>query len=140
MWQNRRGGRAPAPGRASPPCETRVCYDHLAGSHAVDMLSSLTARGIFAEDGEDLILTDDGTVLFETFGINLAALRRSRRPLCRSCLDWSERRFHLGGSLGAAVLTILYDRGWAKREDGTRVVRFTNSGLTSFRETFALDR
>ena len=120
--------------------DARVCYDHLAGSHAVDMLGTLTARGIFAEDGEDLILTDDGTVLFETFGINLAILRKARRPLCRSCLDWSERRFHLGGSLGAAVLTTLYDQGWAKREDGTRVVRFTNAGLARFRDAFVAER
>ena len=62
-----------------------------------------------------MILTDDGALRFERFGVNLPALRRMRRPVCRACLDWSEWRFHLGGGLGAAVLEQLYARGWAKR-------------------------
>ena len=119
--------------------EARVCYDHLAGGHAVDLLTRLTQRGTVREEGEDLLLTDDGATLFESFGIDLAVLRKSRRPVCRSCLDWSERRFHLGGGLGAAVLTALYDRGWAKRQDGSRIVRFSNHGLAQFREAFRLD-
>ena len=117
----------------------RVCYDHLAGGHAVDLLTRLAQRGAVQEEGEDLLLTDDGAALFEGFGIDLATLRKSRRPVCRSCLDWSERRFHRGGGLGAAVLTALYDQGWAKREDGTRVVSFSNHGLALFREAFGLD-
>ena len=119
--------------------EARVCYDHLAGGHAVDLLERLAQRGAVREEGEDLLLTDNGAAVFEGFGIDLAVLRKSRRPVCRSCLDWSERRFHLGGGLGAAVLAALYDRGWAKREDGTRVVRFSNHGLAQFREAFSLD-
>ena len=123
--------------------DARVCYDHLAGTQAVAVLDAMIDRGaveevIDAEGDADLVLTDDGATLFEGLGIDLATLRQARRPVCRACLDWSERRFHLGGGLGAAVLTTLYDRGWAKREDGTRVVRFTNSGLAQFRDTFGL--
>ena len=120
--------------------DARVCYDHLAGGHAVEMLDALERRGAVATEGDELTLTDEGAVLFEGFGIDLAVLRRARRPVCRACLDWSERRFHLGGGLGAAVLTALTDRGWARREDGTRVVRFSNSGMASFREAFVWDR
>lgn len=81
-------------------------------------------------------LTDCGGALFERFGLDLATLRRARRPLCRACLDWSERRSHLGGALGAAVLQGLYDQGWACRERGSRAVRFTVLGLARFRRTF----
>ena len=119
--------------------EARICYDHLAGGHAVELLRALTAHGAMHEEDENLTLTERGTALFEGFGIDLATLRRSRRPICRSCLDWSERRFHLGGGLGAAVLMALYDRGWARREDGTRIIRFSNHGLAQFREAFELD-
>ena len=123
--------------------DARVCYDHLAGTQAVAVLDALIARGAVEEVADaagdaDLVLTDAGATLFERFGIDLPTLQQARRPVCRACLDWSERRFHLGGGLGAAVLTALYDRGWAKREDGTRVVRFTNSGLAQFRDMFGL--
>ena len=123
--------------------DARACYDHLVGTQAVALLDALTARGALEEttdaDGDaDLTLTADGAALFEDFGIDLATLRRARRPMCRACLDWSERRFHLGGGLGATLLTSLYDRGWAKRENGTRVVRFTNHGLAQFREAFGM--
>ncbi|MBN7787638.1 winged helix-turn-helix transcriptional regulator [Ponticoccus gilvus] len=118
--------------------DARVCYDHLAGGQAVALLRALIDQGAIIEDDEDLILTDNGALRFERFGIDLPALRRARRPVCRACLDWSERRFHLGGSLGAALLSELYARGWAKRETGTRAVRFSNSGMAQFRETFQL--
>lgn len=118
--------------------EARVCYDHLAGAKAVELLDALTARGAIEAEGCDLALTDAGAVLFERLGIDLAILRRARRPICRACLDWSERRFHLGGGLGAAVLAALHERGWAKREDRSRVVRFTNSGTAAFREAFGM--
>lgn len=118
--------------------EARACYDHLAGAQAVALLRALIDQGAIVEEGEDLALTNDGAVRFERFGIDLDTLRRARRPVCRACLDWSERRFHLGGGLGAAVLSELYTRGWAKREPGTRAVRFSNSGMAQFRETFGV--
>ncbi|BAQ70415.1 HTH-type transcriptional regulator ydfF [Rhodovulum sulfidophilum] len=119
--------------------EARVCYDHLAGVLAVRLLRTLIDQGAIVEEDEDLTLTDDGAICFERFGIDLPTLRRARRPICRACLDWSERRFHLGGGLGAAVLSQLYARKWAKRETDTRAVRFSNSGMAQFRETFLLE-
>ncbi|MDT0684164.1 winged helix-turn-helix domain-containing protein [Roseicyclus sp. F158] len=118
--------------------EARVCYDHLAGGLAVGLLRTLIERGAILEEDEDLTLTDDGATCFERFGIDLPTLRRARRPVCRACLDWSERRFHLGGGLGAAMLEQLYARGWAKRKAGTRVIRFSNSGMAQFRDRFQL--
>lgn len=135
-----RSGHARARSGPKEPAlrDARVCYDHLAGAHAVAMLDALIDRGAVAADDEDLALTDDGAAMFEGFGIDLPTLRRARRPVCRACLDWSERRFHLGGGLGAAVLAALCDRGWARREEGTRVVRFSHSGTAGFREAFGL--
>ena len=118
--------------------EARVCYDHLAGRHAVELLRGLQERNGLAGDGDDLTLTDAGAATFEAFGIDLATLRRARRPVCRSCLDWSERRFHLGGSLGAAIFAAIVERGWAARVEGSRVVQFSADGLIQFREAFGL--
>ncbi len=118
--------------------EARVCYDHLAGRHAVALLRKLNERGAVAEDGGDLILTDAGAATFEAFGVDLVTLRRARRPVCRSCLDWSERRFHLGGGLGAAIFAAISERGWAVRDEGSRIVQFTCHGLSQFREAFGL--
>jgi hypothetical protein len=70
------------------------------------------------------------------FGIDLAALPRSRRPLCRTCLDWSARRSHLAGALGSAMLARLYALNWARREPGSRIVSFTRSGERQFHALF----
>jgi len=77
-------------------------------------------------------------MIFGRFGIDVPNLGRARRPVCRACLDWSERRFRLGGGLGAAVLGQLYGRAWPKREPNTRAVRFSDAGMAQFRETFRL--
>ena len=78
-------------------------------------------------EGEDeLTLTPSGRRFFVDFGIDVAALEKGRRPVCRACLDWSERRSHLGGALGAAVLSAVIDRKWAGREGRTLI--FTPAG------------
>ncbi len=99
----------------------RICYDHLAGERGVAMLDSLRRRRLIAGD-EDLALTSSGRDFFADFGIDVPSLERGRRPVCRACLDWSERRSHLGGALGAAILAQVMDRDWARR-DG-RTLRF----------------
>lgn len=115
--------------------EARVCYDHLAGEMGVAMFDHLT-RNRLIEDGLDLWLTAEGRQFVRGFGIDVDALDGARRPVCRSCLDWSVRRTHLAGGLGAALLSRVYDLGWASREEGTRIVRFTANGQAAFRETF----
>jgi len=106
----------------------RVCYDHLAGELGVRVYDALARRGAFALDGDGLVLTDLGRRLAAELGIDLAALERTRRPVCRTCLDWSERRHHLAGALGAALLQHMFAAGWAKREANSRVVNLTPSG------------
>jgi DNA-binding transcriptional ArsR family regulator len=100
-------GAARAP-RRRPADESlrraRVCYDHLAGEAGVALLTALRARRYVRASGEALSLTAEGAAWATSLGIDVAALRGRRRPLCRSCLDWSERRFHLAGGLGAALL------------------------------------
>lgn len=112
----------------------RICYDHLAGERGVAMLDSLRRRRLIAGD-EDLALTPSGRDFFADFGIDLPSLERGRRPLCRACLDWSERRSHLGGALGAAILAQVMDRDWARR-DG-RTLLFSHDGLKQFVEHIA---
>ncbi len=127
------------PGPKEPELrKARVCYDHLAGDLGVELYESLCREGLLKNGSEPPHLTETGKALLGDFGVDLEALGKSRRPLCRSCLDWSVRRSHLAGSLGAALLDRMYALKWAKRVKGTRIVRFTPSGERAFRERFAL--
>jgi DNA-binding transcriptional ArsR family regulator len=110
----------------------RVCYDHLAGDLGVRLFDRLQARRLIGGDAAGLAPTRAGIRFFADFGIAMDGLRERRRPLCKACLDWSERRHHLGGSLGAAVLQRLFDLKWAKREDASRAVRFSPRGADAF--------
>lgn len=117
--------------------KARVCYNHLAGELAVRMLDSLTTRKFLVEDGDNLELTAAGRIFVRQFGVDIDALRTSRRPLCKSCLDWSARRSHLAGALGTALLQRFYQIGWAKRETGTRIVAFSKEGEARFLANFS---
>lgn len=132
------GGRAPAktrPGPREPALrKARVCYDHLAGELGVALLDSLVSRSLILDHDGALELTAEGGRAMREFGVE--PVRRGRRPLCRACLDWSERRSHLAGSLGAAILQQVYARGWARRLEGTRVVAFSAPGLAAFQSAF----
>ncbi|HEY5711591.1 MAG TPA: helix-turn-helix domain-containing protein [Allosphingosinicella sp.] len=110
--------------------ESRICYDHLAGERGVRMLDSLRRRRLIQGD-EEIAVTDAGRVWLAGLGVDLDRLGAGRRPLCRFCLDWSERRAHLGGALGAALLDWMTDRNWLRREAG-RVLRFTPEGARRF--------
>jgi DNA-binding transcriptional ArsR family regulator len=126
-----------ASGPRSPALrEARVCYDDLAGSRGVRMLDSLRESGFIAKSGGALQVTAAGESFLRSFGVDFEAFGRSRRPLCLPCLDWSERRSHLGGALGAALLRRLYAQGWARRERRGRAVVFTPEGLRAFTRVF----
>ncbi|HEV7252954.1 MAG TPA: winged helix-turn-helix domain-containing protein [Mesorhizobium sp.] len=114
--------------------EARVCYDHLAGQRGVALLHGLTERGWIDNETEPR-LTAAGRSGLVKLGIDMAGLERGRRPLCRCCLDWSERRSHLGGALGAALLDHVLDRHWARRTEG-RAVTFTPAGARNFAAVF----
>ncbi|EIM29157.1 ArsR/SmtB family transcription factor [Microvirga lotononidis] len=112
----------------------RICYDHLAGERGVALLRGVQRQGL-VEGGQDLALTPKGRAFFADFGIDLTKLEKGRRPVCRACLDWSERHSHLGGALGAAILSRMTDRGWVRRESG-RVLAFTCEGAAQFEAAF----
>lgn len=115
--------------------EARVCYDHLAGEHAVKMLDGFLARGLLRTAGDDIQLSHEGATHFSALGIEVGA-GKSRRPLCRTCLDWSVRRSHLAGTLGAAILDKIISEKWAWREKGSRVVTFSPKGKMEFSRVF----
>lgn len=114
----------------------RVCYDHLAGELGVTMFDSLTSRG-YLSDRDAPIVSTKGEEFFTRFGVDLDQLANARRPLCRTCLDWSERREHLAGSLGAAILQQIFALRWARRDVATRAVLFSTNGERMFREQFS---
>ena len=118
--------------------QARVCYDHLAGDLGVAMLDSLTHRGMIVGSGETLVLTAQGETFMTALGLDLPALTTSRRPLCKGCLDWSVRRTHLAGALGAALLKRFFALGWAAREPDSRIVAFSPRGLDAFRQIFGV--
>lgn len=112
--------------------EARVCYNHLAGQMATRLYDHMIGNSYLALGPSGLVLTEPGKAFVGTFGINLAQLTARRGHLCRECLDWSERRSHLAGSLGRAILTQILDRGWARREPDSRAVRFSPRGRAEF--------
>jgi hypothetical protein len=113
----------------------RVCYDHLAGEAGVAMLDALVAQGRIEDRDGSLVLTAAGRAFARDFGVALEP--SGRRPLCKACLDWSVRRNHLAGALGAGLLSRIQDLGWARRVQGARTVAFSAPGLAAFERTFA---
>ncbi|MCA0204991.1 MAG: helix-turn-helix domain-containing protein [Proteobacteria bacterium] len=111
--------------------KARVCYNHLAGDLGTRLYDSLAARNLIRAEGDSLVLTPAGVAAMAAFGIDVADLSRGRAPLCRACLDWSERRTHLAGSLGRALLARIEAKGWARRGEA-RLVRFTPEGEAAF--------
>jgi DNA-binding transcriptional ArsR family regulator len=114
----------------------RVCYDHLAGDLGVQMFDHLVRRRLVHQDRNRVSLSHRGERFVAEFGIDLTGIAGTRRPLCKTCLDWSARRSHLAGALGAAMLARLYELKWASREPGSRVVSFTRTGERQFQALF----
>jgi DNA-binding transcriptional ArsR family regulator len=117
----------------------RTCYDHLAGQLGVAITDALVAKGhiVLSEDGGEV--TDTGATFLTEFGVELVSKSRSRRIFCRPCLDWSERRYHLAGLVGAAILQRCLDLGWLVRVRDTRAVHVTSAGQKGLRDTFGLN-
>ena len=130
---------APSPPRATPRVpsalrEARTCYDHLAGRLGVAIADGLVERGAVVLDDETARVTDAGRSLFDRLGIGLAAAPGSRRPVCRACLDWSERKPHLAGLVGAGVLDRALSLGWVTRTPEPRMIAITPTGRIRFAE------
>lgn len=133
----RRGHNRVRPGPREPQLRhARVCYDHLAGERGVALFEALVSKELLASTAGELRLTRKGERYLRDFGLDLEALSRARRPLCRPCLDWSERRTHLAGGLGAALLARFSELGWISRATHSRAVTFTPSGNRSFTRLF----
>jgi len=129
----RTGPKDPALRRA------RVCYDHLAGDLGVQMLDSLKRQKLVRQQKQDIELTAAGRRFMESaLQIDPEKLLHPRRPLCKACLDWSERRHHLAGTLGAALMSRFTELKWAARDatPGSRVVNFSRTGQRRFDELF----
>lgn len=135
----RSGAVRARPGPREPALrKARVCYDHLAGELGVLIYDSLLRRQLLRSVSGGLELTERGRQFCIDLGLDPGALGRGRRVLCRACMDWSARRHHLAGALGAALLDHCFARGWARRAKGSRVVSFTPAGENSLREQFSL--
>jgi len=118
--------------------KARVCYDHLAGELGVLAFDSLEQRRYIRRQAGELILTRAGKNFFNDTGVNVENLVAQRRRLSHACLDWSMRRHHLAGAIGAALLNQCYELGWARRAKNSRVVDFSPTGERAFRHRFCL--
>ncbi|THD70734.1 MAG: ArsR family transcriptional regulator [Bradyrhizobium sp.] len=117
----------------------RICYDHLAGDLGVQMLDSMKKQRLLRQSKQAIELTVEGKrFLADSLQISAETLTHPRRPLCKACLDWSERRHHLAGTLGAAMMTRFTELKWAARDTtpGSRVVNFSRTGEKRFAALF----
>jgi DNA-binding transcriptional ArsR family regulator len=118
--------------------KARTCYDHLAGRLGVGIAAHLCSRGhlILVEEGGTV--TSSGEALLTRLGVDLAKARAGRRVLCRPCLDWTERRPHIGGAVGAALASRCFELGWIERMRNKRGLRITPAGERGLLENFDL--
>ncbi|RAK52048.1 ArsR/SmtB family transcription factor [Phenylobacterium deserti] len=116
--------------------DLRTCYDHLAGRHAVAIADGMAARGQIVLSPDGGRLTEAGEALLRTLSIDVPA---EPGLLVRPCLDWSERRFHLGGGLGAALQQAFLTRGWIRRSEGSRAVSLSPDGRRALADLFDLE-
>jgi DNA-binding transcriptional ArsR family regulator len=113
----------------------RTCYDHLAGTLGVSLHDRFRALGWLSGGYE---LTEDGSRAFKALGVDLEAARTLRRRFAYACLDWSERRPHLAGALGAAVLNAVLKRGWVVQDLDSRALAVTSQGRRELRARFGV--
>jgi DNA-binding transcriptional ArsR family regulator len=117
----------------------RTCYDHLAGHAAVAIADALIGKGyvILGEDGGEV--TPAGTRFLAEFGVDLTLRSRDRRIFCRPCLDWSERRYHVAGRVGAEICNCCLQRGWFAHQRNSRALQLTPAGTAGLHATLGVD-
>lgn len=120
--------------------KARVCYDHLAGEMSVAVYDSLKRNEYIVDHNNETSLTKSGRSFFQILGIDFSRLEDTKRPLCRSCLDWSERRNHLAGSIGQWIFSDILDRGWAVRVLDSRAISFSQKGLRLFIKQYDIQK
>jgi DNA-binding transcriptional ArsR family regulator len=116
----------------------RTCYDHFAGRLGVALADALVARNLIELGDCGGEVTSAGLAFFRDQGLELDT-GRSNRVFCRPCLDWSERRYHIAGSVGACLCRTAFERGWVVRMPGTRAISITTAGRRAFRDVFDVD-
>ena len=116
----------------------RLCYDHIAGALGVALADALVRRGAVSFSDGSATLTEAGAAFLERAGAKLDA-PRTRRPVCRPCLDWSERRPHIAGIAGAALARAALDQDWVRRRRDSRTLTVTVRGTAAFRELFGIN-
>jgi DNA-binding transcriptional ArsR family regulator len=116
----------------------RTCYDHLAGRLGVALADNLSKRGFVLLEDEAGVMTSSGRRFLEDFGLDFRRIDARKRSACRACLDWSERRFHIGGALGAALAERCFHLGWIERRRDGRALTITPSGKSGFYDTFGI--
>jgi DNA-binding transcriptional ArsR family regulator len=120
--------------------QARTCYDHLAGRAGVALLDALLSRGTLSGDGTGADaayqVTSSGVDVLAGFGVDVAKVAQSRRRFAGACLDWTQRRPHLNGALGAAVTARLMELGWIQRGPSPRSIRITEPGRDGLAATF----
>ncbi len=117
----------------------RTCYDHLAGHLAVAIFDGLVADGRLGFDGDDVRLTDAGASFLGGIGVDVDSAVQAKRPTARHCIDWTERRPHLAGALGAGLLDAMRDNRWIASQSTPRSVRLTRSGRAALLEHFGIE-
>ena len=118
----------------------RTCYDHMAGTVAVGMHDYMMRhRWLSAAEDGGYLLSSEGEAAFVTLGLDLRKVRTARRRFACACLDWSERRAHLGGALGAELMAMLLRDGWVEADLDSRALAMTRDGKRRFKRAFALE-
>lgn len=118
----------------------RTCYDHLAGNVGVRLTEALVQSGIICEEKDRFLVTHKGMEFFAAFQIDLERVKKkTRRSFSHKCLDWSERRHHLAGALGNALLERLLELNWIQRLPKTRAIKITADGKQGFKDIFSID-
>lgn len=118
--------------------EARVCYDHLAGVLGVRIAEAMTRRGYLVLEDEGGHITEAGQRFLWELGVDVQVAGKGRRHLCRACLDWTERRPHIGGAIGAALAERWFALGWISRAKDSRAVTVTPAGERGFRESLGM--
>jgi len=115
----------------------RTCYDHLAGRLGVAVAEALARKKLVVLSDEGGALTAAGRRFLSEFGALLTPAT-GQRIFCRPCLDWSERRYHIAGHVGAEICRVCIERGWLTRQRGSRALRITPAGRRGFFKSFDL--
>lgn len=116
----------------------RVCYDHLAGQLGVQIADAMVARGYLVLEDDGGRITEAGTRYLWDMGIDTRIAGKGRRRLCRACLDWTERRPHIGGAIGAALAERWLALSWITRAKDSRAVTVTPAGEQGFRDSLGM--